>query len=140
MLPYPASAFCTRTNIQYVAGDEMRHFHETQGHSDLETLVITSASIDLDTHKRKASHRITGRLYASDDTVELRYRETMHLNNSWKSFATPEYNTRTISIPSDYFIKEHRFGQYRIRQYQIRHQTGIFHMGDLTEEVEVLGS
>lgn len=141
MLPYPASAFCTKTNIQYVAGDEMRHFHETLGHSDLETLVVTSAAIDLDTHKRKASHRITGRVWADTDDITLRYRETLIGGNSWITVnSNPNYTTRTITPPTDYFLKEHRLGQYRIRQYQIRHQTGEFHMGDLTEEVEVLGS
>jgi hypothetical protein len=141
MIPHTAAAYCDTVGNQFVASDEIRHFHETVGHSDLETLVVTSGSIDLDTHMRKSSNRITGRVKAVTDDITLRYRETLIENSNWTVVnSVPNYTERTISAPSDYFLKEMRFGQYRIRQYQIRHMTGEFHMSDLTEWVEVLGS
>jgi hypothetical protein len=140
------AAFCDKVGNQFVCDTEIKHFHETTGHSAKERLVATSSSIDLDTHKRKQTHRITGRLIATTDDMQLRWRDTYDSSpESWQTIGGEDtYQYRDITpasgIGTSKLLKEHRFGQYRIRQYQVVHEQGEFHLSDLTEEVEVLGS
>jgi hypothetical protein len=142
MIPHRCASYSDKYANQFVASDEIRFFTQIGTHSFKERLTVTSASIDLDTHKRKASHRITGRIKADTDPILFRYRDGLGEDqDSWiLDNSVYNYNEISIAIPDNRFLKINRMGQYRIRQYQLIHEVGSFHMGDLTEEVEVLGS
>ena len=105
--------------------------------SNKEDLVVTSANISLDTNMRKASKSLTARMKGAVGPT-IKHREGPDSDVTWASSTDIAV---TITDVSGELMRIRRLGQYRVRQYQVTHtDNSAFSFGDMTEEVEVLGS
>ena len=132
------SSLSSKTYVADYSKQTLQELRLDTGYSgNKEKMIITSGNISLDTHKRKSSHRITGRMKGAVGPT-LKFREGPDSDVSWPTSTSIAI---TITDVNGELLKIMRLGQYRIRQYQVVHSDNTpFSIGDMTEEVEVLGS
>lgn len=105
--------------------------------SNKEDLVVTSGNISLDTNLRKSSKKLTGRMKGATGPT-IKHRNGPDSDVAWASSTDIAV---TVTDASGELMEIRRLGQYRTRQYQLTHTADEpFSFGDMTEEVEVLGS
>lgn len=145
-LGWYSSVFAPLNNVSLVCDSNLQKvrylsFQDADYSSNKETLVVTSANIDLGSHKRKSAHMMTARVKGTVGPT-VQYREGP-VSSPIATGTNPFFTLVSGETIDDEgtFMRVPRLGQYRVRQYRFTHSdNSAFSIGDVTEEVEVLGS